>query len=283
LNPAEYDVTVELSGFAKETRQSVTVDVGQAVAVNLAMDVDRLDVVMMVAPPPAIDALTPEVSTTIDTRRVNELPLNGRDFTRLALFAPGVVQTVGLIVSIAVNPTDVSQNSFLLDGVDATRIDDARPSNGFERGSRLQTASVESIDEFRVLTRNYSAEYGRAAGAVISAVTKSGANVFHGSRYGFVQPRVLFELRLSSLDTAMPHAAVRAAHSASGHGQGADTFESHAPNIAPPSMLAIDARCLVQSGSWPGKSHEVPAMRVTADVSTFGAKPGTASSSTVAF
>jgi hypothetical protein len=187
LNPAEYDVTVELSGFAKVTRQSVKVDVGQAVAVNLAMDVDRLDVVVTVAPPPAINAVTPEVSTTIDRRRVNELPLNGRDFTRLALFAPGVVQTAGLIAAIAVNATDVSQNNFLLDGIDATRIDDAYPSNGFERGSRLQTASVESIEEFRVLTSNYSAEYGRAAGAVISAVTKSGSNVFHGSGYGFLR------------------------------------------------------------------------------------------------
>ncbi len=91
----------------------------------------------------------------------------------------------GLIASIAVNATSVSQNNFLLDGIDATRIDDSYPSNGFERGSRLQTASVESIEEIRVLTTNYSAEYGRAAGAVVSAVTKSGTNAFHGSGYAF--------------------------------------------------------------------------------------------------
>src|SRR5262249_47856976 len=91
----------------------------------------------------------------------------------------------GLVASIAVNATSVSQNNFLLDGIDATRIDDSYPSNGFERGSRLQTASVESIEEVRVLTTNYSAEYGRAPGAVISAVTKSGNNAFHGSGYTF--------------------------------------------------------------------------------------------------
>jgi hypothetical protein len=186
LNPAEYNLTVERSGFAKLTRRSVKVDVGQAVALNLVMDVDRLAVDVTIAPsPPAVNPVTPEISNTIDARRVNELPLNGRDFTRLALFAPGVVQTVGLIAAIAVNAADVSQNNFLLDGVDATRIDDAYPSNGFERGSRLQTASVESIEEFRVLTSNYSAEYGRAAGAVISAVTKSGTNAVHGSGYAF--------------------------------------------------------------------------------------------------
>jgi Carboxypeptidase regulatory-like domain len=186
LNPAEYDVTVELRGFATVARRALKVDVGQAVALNLAMDVDKLNVDITVAPPPpAISAVTPEISNTIDTRRVNELPLNGRDFTRLALFAPGVVQTVGLIASIVVNAADYSQNNFLLDGIDSTRIDDGYPSNGFERGSRLQTASVESIEEFRVLTSNYSAEYGRAAGAVISAVTKSGTNSLHGSGYAF--------------------------------------------------------------------------------------------------
>ena len=186
LNPAEYDVTVELSGFATVTRGSVKIDVGQAVALNVGMEVANVAVVMDVAPPmPTVNAVTPEISNTIDTRRVNELPLNGRDFTRLTLFAPGVVQTSSLIASISVNATSVSQNNFLLDGIDATRIDDSYPSNGFERGSRLQTASVESIEEIRVLTTNYSAEYGRAAGAVISAVTKSGINAFHGSGYAF--------------------------------------------------------------------------------------------------
>jgi carboxypeptidase family protein len=186
LAPAEYDVTVELTGFATVTYSAVKIDVGQAVALNVVMAVAGVDVLVNVAPPmPTVNATSPEISNTIDTRRVNELPLNGRDFTRLALFAPGVVQTSSLIASISANATSVSQNNFLLDGIDATRIDDSYPSNGFERGSRLQTASVESVEEIRVLTSNYSAEYGRAAGAVVSAVTKSGVNVFHGSGYAF--------------------------------------------------------------------------------------------------
>src|SRR5262249_23384416 len=151
---------------------------------NILMEVDTLAVAMDVAPP-TVNAVTSEISATIDTRRVNELPLNGRDFTRFALFVPGAVQTIGLVASIAVNATGVSQNNFLRAGIDATGIDDSYPSNGFERGSRLQTASVESIEELRVLTTNYPAEYGRAAGAVISAVTKSGTNAFHGSGYAF--------------------------------------------------------------------------------------------------
>src|SRR5262245_30658243 len=184
LHPGEYEVTVERSGFATVAYESLKIDVGQAVTVNVGMELGNLVVVMDVAPP-AVNGVTSEISATIDRRRVNELPLNGRDFTRFALFAPGVLQTTGLVASIAVNATSVSQNNFLLDGIDATRIDDSYPSNGFERGSRLQTASVESIEEMRVLTTNYSAEYGRAAGAVVSAITKSGTNGFHGSGYGF--------------------------------------------------------------------------------------------------
>jgi hypothetical protein len=188
LNPSDYDVTFERSGFAKTTRRSVTVDVGEAVVLDVAMEVGRLTTGIDVAPSiPIVNAATPEISRTIDTRHVNELPLNGRDFTRLTLFAPGVIQTSSLIASISVNATGVSQNNFLLDGIDATRIDDSYPSNGFERGSRLQTASVESIEEIRVLTSNYSAEYGRAAGAVVSAVTKSGINTVHGSAYAFLR------------------------------------------------------------------------------------------------
>jgi hypothetical protein len=188
LNPADYDVTVQRNGFAKATRRSVRIDVGAALVLDVSMELASLTTGIDVAPSvPVVNAATPEISRTIDTRHVAELPLNGRDFTRLTLFAPGVVQTSGLLASLAVNATSVSQNNFLLDGIDATRIDDSYPSNGFERGSRLQTASVESIEEVRVLTTNYSAEYGRAPGAVVSAVTKSGSNALHGSGYTFLR------------------------------------------------------------------------------------------------
>src|SRR5262249_39994100 len=162
------------------------IDVGATIVLNVVMELGGLTTGIDVAPStPVVNAATPEISRTIDTRHVGELPLNGRDFTRLTLFAPGVIQTSSLIAAISVNATSVSQNNFLLDGIDATRIDDSYPSNGFERGSRLQTASLESIEEVRVLTTNYSAEYGRAPGAVVCAVTKSGNNAFHGSGYTF--------------------------------------------------------------------------------------------------
>jgi len=125
LNPADYDVTVERGGFAKTTRRAIRIDVGQAVVLNVVMEVGALTTGIEVAPSaPILNVATPEISRTIDTRHVGELPLNGRDFTRLTLFAPGVVQTSGILASIAVNATSVSQNNCLLDGIDPTCIDD---------------------------------------------------------------------------------------------------------------------------------------------------------------
>ena len=93
--------------------------------------------------------------------------------------------------TLAFNGTDIAQNNFLLDGTDATHVDNAFMSNGRERGARLQTASSESIQEFRVLSTNYSAEYGRAAGAVVTAITKSGGNKFSGGGYLYLRDDAL--------------------------------------------------------------------------------------------
>ena len=183
LNLGLHTVAAELQGFSRSSRDQIKVDVGQTVEVHFKLAPGGLTETLEVkSSAPVVTTANAEISSTIDTRRVNELPLNGRDFTRLSLFVPGAVQSSGLVASLSFNGTGLTQSNFMLDGVDATRIDQAYPSNGFERGSRIQTASVESIEEFRVLTTNYSAEYGRSAGAVVNAVTKSGGNDFHGRR-----------------------------------------------------------------------------------------------------
>ena len=140
---------------------------------------------------PLINTQTPEISATIEARRVLELPVNSRDFSRLALFSPAAKVSSSGVATLAFNGTDIAQNNFLLDGTDATHVDNAFMSNGRERGARLQTASSESIQEFRVLSTNYSAEYGRAAGAVVTAITKSGGNKFTGGGYLYLRDDAL--------------------------------------------------------------------------------------------
>ena len=185
LNPDTYLVKIELQGFRPVTQQAI-VGVAESVTVNATLEVATVsETVQVSAEAPIVNTANAELSQTVDARRVNELPLNGRDFTRLAMLTPGAVQSSNFVASVSFNGTGSAQNNFMLDGIDATRIDNFFPSNGWERGSRLQTASVESVQEFRVLTTNYSAEFGRAAGAVINAITKSGTNTFHGSAYTF--------------------------------------------------------------------------------------------------
>ena len=186
LNPGEHDLTVELQGFKTVLYKKVQVENGQTVTINVKMEVAGVSETMTVmGSSPLVNAATAEMSNTIGTRQVNETPLNGREFTRLSLFAPGVVQSSASVASIVINGNSASQSNYLLDGVDATRVDASYQANGFERGAKLQTASVESIEEFRVLTANYSAEYGRATGGVITAITKSGGNTFKGSAFAF--------------------------------------------------------------------------------------------------
>jgi len=188
LNPGDYDVVVEMPGFESRTFQTVKVDIGQTVVLNVTLSIGGLaESLTVTASASLVNTVNAEISNTIGTKGVNETPLNGREFTRLALFAPGVSVASASVASIVINGSSASQNNFLLDGIDATRVDASYQANGFERGAKLQTASIESIEEFRVLTTNYSAEYGRATGGVITAITKSGGNSFRGSAYGFIR------------------------------------------------------------------------------------------------
>ena len=113
------------------------------------------------------------------------LPINGRDYARFSLLAPGAVARTNLIADLSFNGLQTVDNQFAIDGVDASRVDQAYVANGLERGARLLTGSLESIDEFRVQTSNYQAQYGRAAGSYVNIATKSGNNQFHGSLFEY--------------------------------------------------------------------------------------------------
>lgn len=192
LNPSEYTVRVDMAGFGSILREKVMVGVGERIDLPFKLSVQTLSETLTVtASSPLVNTQTAEIAATIEARRVLELPVNSRDFSRLALFSPAAKVSSSGVATLAFNGTDIAQNNFLLDGTDATHVDNAFMSNGRERGARLQTASSESIQEFRVLSTNYSAEYGRAAGAVVTAITKSGGNTFTGGGYLYVRDNAL--------------------------------------------------------------------------------------------
>src|SRR5262249_11805462 len=138
---------------------------------------------------PVLDSESASRGAVIDHTKMVELPLNGRDYNQLALLSPGVLaptprlQSIGFRGVFNVNGNRAFQNAFQLDGVDNTSY-----SNSF-RGLNAQVVqpSVEALQEFKIQTNAYSAEFGRSAGALVNATIRSGTNALHGSAYEFLR------------------------------------------------------------------------------------------------
>jgi hypothetical protein len=184
-----YDVRAELSGFKPVLRQGVVVTVGEAVALHFTMEVGALaETVNVVGEASSVNTRSGELSYLVDERAIAQLPLNGRNFTDLAFLQPGVTpyphRDGGSVVAhglgMTVNGQDPRANVYLLDG---TLLNDM--TNG-PAGSAAGTAlGTETVQEFRVETNAYGAEFGRMSGGQINVVTKSGGNSLTGSAFEF--------------------------------------------------------------------------------------------------
>src|SRR5215467_2474230 len=192
LPPGFYDITAEQSGFRKALAQRVKIDVQQTIRVNFTLQVGEVsEQVTVTSAAPLLQTEDAQIGALVENKRVEELPLNGRNFTQLALLVPGASEGVtgsytatygltprGTGVAFSVNGQQSSYNQFLVDGV---------PAKENQHESNSISPSVDAIQEFRVQTSNYSAEFGTEAGAQINLVTKSGTNNFHGSAWEFLR------------------------------------------------------------------------------------------------
>ena len=190
LRPGEYSVTVESPGFSKVVRSGVTLQIAQVARIDLTLQTGQLtESVEVVAATPLLDTQTSSRGLVIDEKKIVELPLNGRDYNQLALLSPGVLPGTPRLASVNfkgvlnVNGNRTFNNVFLLDGVDNISY-----SNSF-RGENVQLVqpSIEALQEFKIQTNAYSAEYGRSSGAVVNATIKSGTNTVRGSVYEFLR------------------------------------------------------------------------------------------------
>ena len=190
LRPGEYSVTVESSGFRKFVRTGVTLQVAQVARVDLTLQTGGLtETVEVVGATSLLDTQTSSRGLVIDQKKIVELPLNGRDYNQLALLSPGVLPGTPRLASVNfkgvlnVNGNRTFNNVFLLDGVDNISY-----SNSF-RGENVQLVqpSIEALQEFKIQTNAYSAEFGRSSGAVVNATIKSGTNTVRGSVYEFLR------------------------------------------------------------------------------------------------
>ena len=205
LLPGEYEITVSAKGFTTETVKGITLTVGAQQVFNLMLHVGSAakTVVEVSTEAPAVQLASSDISAVVNATTVRELPLNGRSWTDLAALQPGVdaIQTQptfavgadrgnrGFGLQLTISGARPQQNNYRLDGVSLNEYANGAP--GSVLGGNL---GVDAIQEFSVLTSNYSAEYGKTSGGVVNAITRSGTNGFHGSAYEF--------LRNSKLDAA---------------------------------------------------------------------------------
>jgi hypothetical protein len=201
LLPGDYQVTISATGFNTEVKTGITMNVGAQQTFDLTLHVGTVSHrVLVTTEAPAIQLTSSEISATVSATTVRELPLNGRSWTDLAALQPGVdtIQTQpsfatgsdrgnrGFGQQLTISGARPQQNNYRLDGVSLN--DYANGAPGSVLGGNL---GVDAIQEFSVLTSNYSAEYGKTSGGIVNAVTRSGTNSFHGSVYEFLRNSAL--------------------------------------------------------------------------------------------
>ncbi|MGA2981554.1 MAG: carboxypeptidase regulatory-like domain-containing protein [Terriglobales bacterium] len=188
-----YTLSFDLTGFKTNVRKGIIVDLNQVVTVNMALQIgETKETVEVTSEAPLVDTTSTQLGAVMDSRQVSNLPLNTRDTYQLLQLQPGVMSTVGssntLVYgsdnsgAVSVNGGRGRSNNFSVNGGDANDL--------FANLPTVQP-SPDSIEEFRVLTNTFDAEYGRNSGSVVNVVTKSGSNDLHGSAYEFFRNKVL--------------------------------------------------------------------------------------------
>ena len=186
LATGTYDIAVETPGFKKSVQSHVIVDVAASVTLDVTLVPGEVtQEVNVTAETPLLQTADAGLGGITDGRQLQELPINGRDYARFSLLVPGAVARSSYIADLSFDGLHTVHNQYSIDGVDASRVDQPYMSNGYERGARLLTGSMESISEFSVQTSGYQAEYGRAAGSLVNIVTRSGTNGFHGEFFDY--------------------------------------------------------------------------------------------------
>ena len=186
LSVGTYKISATSPGFATEVQEGVHVNVASAVRLDFTLSTGQVsESVQVNSQALAIDTTSAALGNTMDTRQVEQLPMNGRDYARLSLLTPGAVARSSYIADLSFDGLHSVHNQFSIDGIDASRVDQPYMANGYERGARLLTGSLETVAEFKVQTSGYQAQYGRAAGSEVNIVTKSGGNKIHGELYDY--------------------------------------------------------------------------------------------------
>jgi outer membrane receptor protein involved in Fe transport len=189
--PGNYTAEFEQKGFKRNVQKDVTVDINQVVTLNSTLQIGATaETVEVTSEAPLVDTTSTQLGTVVNDRAIVQLPLNQRDTYQFLSLQPGVSSQVGAdlyyggdnVASVSVNGGRGRSNNFSVNGGDANDL--------FVNLPTVQP-SPDSVEEFRILTNTFDAEYGRNSGSVVNLVTKSGTNQLHGNVYDFLRNKVL--------------------------------------------------------------------------------------------
>jgi len=193
LKVGRYTITVEKAGFKSAVAGPVQLDVQGRIEADVKLEVGQVSQkVEVTVQNPLLETETSTMGEVMDKTRIETLPLNGRNFAQLAQLGAGVVPSEpGSRISgnygFSVDGARSLQNNFLLDGID----NNSNLGDAFNEASYVIQPPVDAIEEFKVQTNDYSAEFGRGNGAILNAVIKSGTNAFHGDVFEYFRNDVL--------------------------------------------------------------------------------------------
>ena len=191
--PGTYTVQFELTGFKKNVQKSVIVDLNQVVTLNSTLQIGgSQETVEVTSEAPQVDTTSTQLGAVINDRSVNELPLNTRDTYQFLQLQPGVQAQLGSSGSLFAGSSDAGSVS--VNG-GRTRANNFSVNGGDANDQFVNTPTIvptpDSVEEFRVITNTFDAEYGRNSGSVVNVITKSGSNTFHGNIYEYFRNTIL--------------------------------------------------------------------------------------------
>ena len=193
LTPGRYKVvTAPAQGFAASTYENVTVTVGAKTALEIVLSASgSVNIVDVTATGQGVETTRTSISSTVEERRVINLPTNGRNFLDFVTLTPGIVRDPTRSGDLAVGGQKGTLNSLQIDGTSSDNTFFGQSSGRVGSGRAPSQFSIDTVKEFQVNQNGFSAEFGRAAGAVINVVTKSGTNQFRGGGFFFFRDESL--------------------------------------------------------------------------------------------
>jgi hypothetical protein len=182
LRIGEYTISVEAAGFKQFNQRGIVLDIGDVRQVDAVLEVGQTtESVNVEAEASLLQTADSTVGTVINNQQIEELPLNGRDYLQLAALSSG---TIASTEGVSIGGQAGTQVAFLLDGQDNNNQEILTTHSGQKE---IIKPSPDAIQEFKVVTNSYSAEFGRSSSGVVSVALKSGTNQFHGVAYEFLR------------------------------------------------------------------------------------------------